>query len=270
MTSGPTDIDLSTCTEDDIVEIFRLGLSAFVERAGGSFSSRRVTLRQERSYPSDQDYALVFTSPRGFRLHLFGLQFKRWADGGWAINSQQADALRRLAHVVGYCLPRPCATVVSNSLHAFYFLNPSCLPSRCSALRLLYSFGDDHQHDKDGNWAHLRLNARSSINDRGDNIPRLSWGEFFSALETGAVIVAVPGGPKHPPGPDSKPGPQDQRQGTGLGLTITCPGPWGTAWARGQITEHVRFWSKTVLSPPAAVIAFESFSRSIDFIEVAA
>lgn len=34
--------------------------------------------REERTYPSDQDYALSFALPEGFRLHIFGLQFKRW------------------------------------------------------------------------------------------------------------------------------------------------------------------------------------------------
>ena len=95
-------VDLSACTEDDVVMVFRIGLTAFIERAGGSVGARRVTLRQENSFPSDQDYALFFGSPVGFRLHLFGLQFKRWDKNGWEINSLQAERLRHLGHVLGY------------------------------------------------------------------------------------------------------------------------------------------------------------------------
>ena len=40
-------MDLSVVTEDDVVEAFKSGLRAFVAAEGGSFGSRRVTLRQE-------------------------------------------------------------------------------------------------------------------------------------------------------------------------------------------------------------------------------
>jgi hypothetical protein len=269
MGEGSRYVDLCTCTEDDVVEIFRIGLSAFVERAGGTFRSRRVTLREERSYPSDQDYALVFTSPDGFRLHLFGLQFKRWNKRGWSIDSRQVAILNRLAHVIGYCLPRPCVTAPSNSLHGFYFVNASCLPAECATVRLLHSLGGEHGSHEDDNWAHLRLLAEPRRNGASENIPRLAWGEFLAAVERGATLIPVPGGPNDPPGPSTEPRQQDFAAGTGIGLTITCPGAWGSAWARHQITDHVRYWTRTALSPPAAVIAFESFSRSIDFVEVA-
>lgn len=268
MSKGTSRASLSTCTEDDVVEIFKTGLAAFAEHAGGTFSSRRVTLRQEKSYPSDQDFALVFTSPGGFRLHLFGLQFKRWNKHGWSIDSQQAATLGRFAHVIAYCLPRPCDTTLSNSLHCFYFVNANCLPAECVDIRLLQSYSEEDCSNQGQNWAHIRLVAVANRKE-SDNTPRLAWGEFLAAVERGATLIPVPGRPDDPPGPSTAPRARDFIGGTGIGLTISCPGAWGSAWARHQITDHVRHWTRTALVPPAAIIAFESFSRSIDFVEVA-
>ncbi len=256
------------CTEDDVVTLFGTGLGAFIKLAGGTFASRRVTLRQEKSYPSDQDYVLQFGSSKGFNLHLFGLQFKRWKTGGWKLQSQQIESLRKMEHVVGYCLPRDCWTVPSNALHAFYFVNPSCVPQGCSSIRVERGFPSVSSADHDENWAHIRTCVKLPGGQDEDSIPRLGWGEFFDQVAEGAIILPVPGDPANPPASTAPPRDSDVRVSSGIGLTVTCTGSWGSAWARRQISDHVRFWARSVLSPPAAVIAFESFSRSIEFIEV--
>jgi hypothetical protein len=113
-------LDLERCTEDDVVEVFKSGLRAFLRSEGGSLGARRVTLRQEKVFPSDQEFTLRFDSLEGFRLHLFGLQFKRWIEDGWALAEEQGNRLRDLGHVIGYCLPRSGTLAPSNSLHGFY------------------------------------------------------------------------------------------------------------------------------------------------------
>jgi len=84
-------MDLSRASEDDVVEAFKAGLRRFVRGQRGAFGARRVTVRQERVFPSDQDFALSFDSPTGTRLHIFGLQFKRWKGDGWTLSQQQQE-----------------------------------------------------------------------------------------------------------------------------------------------------------------------------------
>ncbi len=269
--SLPGQIDLSECTEDDVVEMFRRGLESFIERCGGAVSSRRVTLRQEKTYPSDQDYALVLTTPQGFRLHILGLQFKRVSSSWrkdehfWLVDPNQREVLRGSAHVVAYCLPRPCHIFPSHSLHGFYFVHPGCLSTDATRIRLDWFL--HHKHTGD-NWAHLQLRWKALRPDSGDEVPRLSWGEFFDAVEEGALHFTVPGTPQNPSPPEADPQGPPGLNRRGTGLTITCSGSWGSAWARHQITQHLHHWSATVLSPPAAVIAYESFSRTLEFIEL--
>ena len=270
----PSLIDLTNYSEDDVVELFKRGLASFMEHTGGSFSSRRVTLKQEGTYPSDQDYALVFGSPSGFRLHLFGLQFKRlstWGwdrETGWLISSGQRESMRRMGHVLAYCLPRPCRVTPSNSLHGFYFVHAKCISRDARALRVSHSF--NHKHDgHEENWAHMRIVWSTNRPDVWDEVPRLAWGEFLDATEQGAVAINVPGTRDTPPALDDRSGPPVYiNRERGIGLTILCTGAWGSEWARHQIGEHLWQWSSEALSPPAAIVAYESFSKTIEFIEV--
>jgi hypothetical protein len=97
------------------------------------------------------------------------------------------------------------------------------------------------------------------------DIPYLTWGDFFDAVGQGSTIFSVPGNPGDPP--ITTRSPEDVFPGSGIGLTIRCSGPWGKQWIRSQIGSHIEFWARSVLESPAAIIAYESFSRSIDFIE---
>src|SRR5260370_42112237 len=64
---------------------------------------------------------------------------------------------------------------------------------------------------------------------------------------------------RNPPKPNQSP-PQDSvSPGTGVGLTIRCSGAWGSEWAETQVVNHLDHWTRNVLEPPAAVIAYESF-----------
>ncbi|MFC2138921.1 hypothetical protein ACFLTE_12180, partial [Bacteroidota bacterium] len=235
-------IDIREYTEDDIVTLFGLGLKNFIENLNGTFRSRRVTLRQENSYPSDQDYALKFDDPKGFRLHLFGLQFKRWKKDGWFIDENQANDLNRMNHVIGFCFPRACLTIPSNSLHSFYFVNPSCVPSKHSMVKFGRFIAHQELGQDDMNWAHIHIFSKGP-ETKENNIPRLSWGEFYDAIRLGGLVIQVPGTPSNPPDSGTSPRPDIIKHNTGIGLTITCQGQWGSSWARSQITEHVRFWA---------------------------
>jgi len=94
-------IPLNECAEDDVIIVFKKGLQAFLTPMDGLFESRKVTPRQEASYPSDQDFSILFPKNNGFSLHLFGLQFKRWKNQGWDINLDQLKKLKRMGHVIG-------------------------------------------------------------------------------------------------------------------------------------------------------------------------
>jgi hypothetical protein len=48
--------------------VFKTGLRGFVSSEHGSFGARRVTLRQEKYFPSDQEFAVRFGSLRDFYL----------------------------------------------------------------------------------------------------------------------------------------------------------------------------------------------------------
>jgi hypothetical protein len=54
-------VNLGQISEDDVIEAFKAGLWSFMQVEGGRFGSRRVTLRQEKVFPSDLDMALWFT-----------------------------------------------------------------------------------------------------------------------------------------------------------------------------------------------------------------
>ncbi len=130
-------MNLAEFTEDDVVEAFKVSLRTFIRNEGGALGVRRVTLRDEKVFPSDQDFTLLFTSKTKFQLHIFGLQFKRWNRNGWALSQDQASQLLETSSVVGYCLPCPSSLSVENALHAFYFVNPARLPVGCTRLALL-------------------------------------------------------------------------------------------------------------------------------------
>jgi hypothetical protein len=316
--------------EDDVVELFKAGLRTFLKAQGGAFGSRRATLREERIFPSDQEFAVRFDSPNGFRLHLFGLQFKRWSDKGWALSEVQLTNLRQAGHVIGYCLPCPADLVPSNSLHGFYFINPQAVPEGSKRLTLFrpgivvplgvtpaklasavqsrldmqVSMEDFLRKrpsilDRPAPGEILRA-LRKIIRDTGSTVkqaatelqsaarvydgqtwgasavgatseseacvPHLSWGDFFHAALEGSWIIDVPGSPESPPDLDADPD-SNGSPATGMGLTINCSGVWGQPWAVRQISDHLEHWTRSLLESPAAVIAYESFSRSLEFIE---
>ena len=130
-------MNLDHVSEDDCIESFKAGLRKFVQGEGGGFGARRVTLRQEKVFPSDLDMALWFESEGAVRWHLFGLQFKRWNGSGWSLSAEQAACLSRLGHVIGYCFPSPGELALANMLHAFRFVNPKRIPDGCTELALL-------------------------------------------------------------------------------------------------------------------------------------
>ncbi len=101
----------------------------------GTFGSRRVTLRQEKVYPSDQDFSILLPKTEGFSVHLFALQFKRCDANGWRLSVPQLRSLRGMGHVITYCLPQPTETVAHNSLHHFFFVNPSLLPENVTSIQ---------------------------------------------------------------------------------------------------------------------------------------
>ncbi|MEK7685114.1 MAG: hypothetical protein AAB466_06815 [Verrucomicrobiota bacterium] len=314
-----TPVDLSECSEGDVVEFFKAGLRAFIANDGGSCGARAVTLRQERTYPSDQDFALLFSAEGVFEVHLFGLQFKRWEQEGWRLSSRQQDALQRMAHVVAYCFPRPVKGTPRNALHAFVFVNPARVGAlqlgflRHSNLRLdSRSIGQRVQKnvvqrvvslsgaasrqllppwqrkaalrkvldealtgiadvvaevindeslaslfDADRTWG---ANAIRPEGGAATVVPYVSWGEFFEDVLLGATFITVNGSPNGPPTPDVFPG--------GIGLRLLGAGSHATAWAQRELADHVALWARTVLEPPAAVIAYESFSRALQLIEI--
>jgi hypothetical protein len=324
-------MNLAEFTEDDVVEAFKVSLRAFIRNEGGAFGVRRVTLRDEKMFPSDQDFTLLFRSQTKFRLHVFGLQFKRWNRNGWILSQDQESKLVGTSSVVGYCLPCPSNLSVENALHAYYFVNPARLPMGCTRLDLLNpgeiswlgmsptdlansvqsqldlslrleSFLQDRTVVVDPTSEVVKL--RRTINSTGSIvkkiveelnwratarpsqkwgtsiirmedserkyshiIPHLSWGEFFEALKRGATVVNVPGGPNNLPEPNQSPPHDRVSPGTGVGLTIMCSGAWGSEWAERQVVDHLDQWTRSVLEPPAAVIAYESFTRSLELIE---
>jgi hypothetical protein len=68
-------LDLGDLAESDIVKAFDRGLKDFISALGGRYESRSVSLQAENTYPSDQDYAVLFENTTHYSLHLFGLQF---------------------------------------------------------------------------------------------------------------------------------------------------------------------------------------------------
>lgn len=143
-------IDLSKLHEEDVIDVFRQGLERFVQSAGGRFYSRRVSLRDEKDYPSDRDFSILFQEKLAFSIHMFGLQFKRWSSECWRIaNGKKKDPkvaehdqlgrLKRMNHVVAYCLPLPFVTDADNSLHYYIFLNPAHVPNTAIRLRLQHN-----------------------------------------------------------------------------------------------------------------------------------
>lgn len=130
-------MNLERTSEDDAIEAFKAGLRNFVRGEGGGFGTRRVTLRQEKIFPSDLDIALWFDFDGAVRWHLFGLQFKRWSGTGWSISADQFARLSRLGHVIAYCFPSAGESALANMLHAFRFVNPRRIPDGCTELTLL-------------------------------------------------------------------------------------------------------------------------------------
>jgi len=239
---------------------------------------------------------------------MFGLQFKKW-DAGWALAAEQGARLRRFAHVIGYCLPRPGDLAPHNTLYGFYFVNPARVAagssrlvlSRPGELRMLGVTPDDlasdvqkrlnfslalHDFDRKHSLgssrsateenhklrklflsaqdvareALMELASEATIGaatDWGQSlvgtrdsetvsiVPFLCWGDFFEAIKDGSTVVTVPGDPEKPPGPDEPPSQGNIAAGPGVGLTITCPGAWGSRWARSQIDAHVAHWART-------------------------
>jgi hypothetical protein len=321
-------LEFQTLTEDDIVEAFKSGLRAFLGSEGGSFGARRVTLRQEKVFPSDQDFTIRFDSSHGFRLHLFGLQFKKWHSNGWRLAEEQVERLRTYRHVIAYCLAHPGELATNNALHGFCFINPGRVAKKASQLALFRpgewltaEFADNfvrdvqrrldftltlHEHVQRhgvavdttsiGEIGKLRgllrsaqTSVREALSERGlatavrasaewgqtivgavdaestHFVPHLSWGDFFDAAKVGSTVVTVPGDPTNPPRPEDPAPDENFMRAAGLGLTITCGGSRGSVWARSQIDAHVEHWLRTVLEPPAVVIAYESFTRSMEF-----
>src|SRR4051812_29609483 len=100
-------IDLGDSSEDDVLEAFNSGLRAFIRHLNGSFESvrvsagaRRVTLPQERKYPSDRDFAILFEGQMSVSVHFFGLQFKKWDKRRWEIDNKQLENIHTMAHVI--------------------------------------------------------------------------------------------------------------------------------------------------------------------------
>ncbi len=313
-------INLSDSSEGDVVGAFEKSLSYYVKAMNGEFGSRSVTLRKEKEYPSDRDFAILFKSEKRFSIRMFGLQFKKWSrdDGCWKIPGEQLEKLREMNHVIAYCLPRPALTAPENALHCFNFVNPRYIPENARKLLLrsqAYAGIDpdsaaDKCKEELSKQADLRLrftrppdeartlrevlrNSNSYIKsslemaileglalsenaDWGTQlvafdggmtpIPHCSWGEFFECVETGGRIVTVPGEAGSPPDPSSDPAPQDIVDSDGIGLTMQCDGSWGSEWAMDKILQHLEFWTNSLMEPPAAFIAYESFSRSLTFI----
>ena len=341
-------LNLSTCTEDDVIQAFQAGLRTFLRSIGGTFGSRRVTPRQEFKYPSDQEFAVLFPRDKGFSLHLFSVQFKKWDVSCWKLNPDQLQNLKSYSHIITYALPQPTYIDLGQALHYFHFVNPVVIPPKANSLssttnvllaplnvtdvaqscmarivqsiefRLsLKNFIECWQNSiiapkKPNPWKSVVLkslrgldteiadelakrlypshltseccnswdkhlicsrNYSDSSEDVVQWIPRNSWGDFFSAVLLGSTSVEVPGSEEDPPSPGSPPGYPDFPGG--FGLKLTCSGHWGARWAADQVLSHLRHWTRNdffsqpaFLSYPAAVIAYESFSRSMMFLQI--
>jgi hypothetical protein len=243
-------IDLASATEDDVVRSFESGLRSFLRPLQPAGSGvRRVTLRKEGEYPSDGEFAILFEHSEIFSLHLFALQFKRWDDGVWAIDNSQLQKLRAMYRVIAYALARPANTVLDNALHYYNLCSPINVPCDTTQIAL-----------GDANW-HSTMVVGEKV------VPHCSWGEFFQAIEIGGSAVTVPGGPGNPPDLDDDPDPGDIRDFGGIGLRIDCRGRWGHPWVRRQIQKHIRLWTSGLLQPPAAIIAYNSFTHALAFVE---
>jgi hypothetical protein len=321
MVEGP--MNLGGVSEDDVVAAFKFGLQAFIEGERGRFGARRVTLRQEKVFPSDLDIALWFQSEGAVQWHLFGLQFKRWNGTGWSLSAKQFARLSRLGHVIAYCFPSPGESALANMLYAFRFVNPRRIPDSCSDLILLCpaqflllgvspaSLAESVQQqftmelalqdridkglifptpydDKIGKLRRLIGTAGQKVKEKAEAmateatvaadsewgqsliaseraiVPHLTWFDFFNAAKQGSTVVEIPDNPGPPPDPSDPPG--NVSFGSGIGLVLRA-GPGGDATVRASLASHVDFWTRTALEPPAAVVAYESFSRSLQFIE---
>jgi len=106
--------------------------------------------------------------------------------------------------------------------------------------------------------------GQSVIAGDGGIVPHLTWFDFFNAANQGSTIVTVPDDPGIPP--DSPDPPGDVSFASGIGLTLIA-GPGAVSVLHSTLRSHVEYWTRSVLEPPAAVIAYESFSRSLEFIE---
>jgi hypothetical protein len=316
-------MNLDRCSEDDAVEAFKTGLRKFVQGEGGGFGARRVTLRQEKVFPSDLDIALWFESNSEVRWHLFGLQFKRWNGSGWSLSAEQSARLSRFGHVIAYCLPSPGELGLANILHAFRFVNPQRLPKDCielaltcpaewrplgmapaslaSSIQRKFDFDltlQDHLDERaliylsdaekisklrtiirtastnvreaaqalamqatvvpDSSWGQSLIDANGVI------VPHLTWFDFFSAANQGSTIMTVPD--EAAILPDSPDPPGDVCSASGIGLTLIASQRRSGA-VRASLGSHIGFWTRSVLQPPAAIVAYESFSRTLEFIE---
>lgn len=250
---------LAECSEAEVVKFFGGGLQAFISSLDGRFEARNVSLFDEATWPSDQDYAVLFQNDSGFSLHLFGLQFKRWNRSHWPLKVKQNDTMRRMGHVLAYAFPRPIEASAPNMLHAFTMIHPNAIPTSSNQLHLA---NDEFTQ----NVIAKRVNDKDGEEELG-TVQYVSWGQFFEAVQKGAISVAVPsgGGPFQPSGGSGPGGP-----GGGFGLRFTTRGQWGERQLMNEMNDHLSFWGRTYLDGEFGIIAFESFSRSMLFLEVTA
>jgi len=127
-------------------------------------------------------------------------------------------------------------------------------------MQLLHCIGERNE----AGWGHSLLADTAKILSP---LPHCSWGEFLSQVEAGAVTVDAPTGKGTLPGNPEADDPSATSGPPGVGLRIRGKGASAKSWASETTRQHVKKWLEGALSAPAAVVAYDSYSRAMLFLE---
>ena len=312
-----TPVDLSECSEGDVVEFFKAGLRAFIANDGGSWRARRYPKAGAHAPPtrtshcssarkvSSKSTSSGCSSSAGSKRVGACPADSRTPCSAWPTLWRTASPGPSKGRRATLCMPSCSSTQLALARCSLGFsgtaicasihdrLDSACknvvqrvvslsgaasrqlLPpwQRKAALRKVLDEALTGIADvvaeviNDESLASLfdadRTRGRTPLGLRGAPatvVPYVSWGEFFEDVLLGATFITVNGSPNGPPTPDVFPG--------GIGLRLLGAGSHATAWAQRELADHVALWARTVLEPPAAVIAYESFSRGLQLIEI--
>ncbi|MCP4987121.1 MAG: hypothetical protein GY928_14065 [Colwellia sp.] len=295
-------VDLSEENENNIVDIFKQGLNKYIEEINGKFVSRSISLREENVYPSDQDIAILIKEGEEFFVNLFGLQFKRYSNDGWHINTKQLEKLKLQNKILSYCFPFPHKTVLTNSLYHYCFVNPIILPNSTNKIvdqsiffDGIYPVGDyllekrveesifmnnlkkqsSSSYERMwGNMLYANYN-NSRLKDLDILVPHLSWGEFFELAKIGGRVVFLSN--ENPPDKGNTNNNQENiaenpeiRETSGIGLGILSGKNHLADFEHTKeiIRSHMKDWANSFLEKPAALIAYNSFSNVLEFFQI--